>query len=50
MAKFFAALWRDERGQDLTEYVILIVIIALGVTLAIFALREEIVDVFGGAP
>ena len=46
MTKFLNALWQDESGQDLTEYVLLIVIIALGVTLAIVALRDEIINVF----
>jgi Flp pilus assembly pilin Flp len=28
MHKFFAKLWDDESGQDLTEYVLLIVLIS----------------------
>ena len=46
MREFLDALWSDDSGQDLTEYVLLIVIIALGVTLAAIALREEIINVF----
>ncbi len=46
MKRFFSALWRDDAGQDLTEYVMLVVIIALGVTLAVVALRDELISVF----
>ena len=46
MRQFLDTLWNDESGQDLTEYVLLVVIIALGVTLAAIALREEIIAVF----
>jgi len=42
-------LWQDEAGQDLTEYVLLVVIIALGVTVAVAALRDEIANVFNRA-
>ena len=47
MSQFFDALWSDESGQDLTEWVLLIVVIALSVTLAIIALREELLHAFG---
>ena len=46
MRQFLDTLWCDESGQDLTEWVLLIVIIALSVTLAIVALREELLNVF----
>ena len=46
MKRFLGNRWRRESGQDLTEYVALVVIIALGVTLAVVALREEILSVF----
>ncbi len=46
MVKRFFKLWRDDAGQDLTEYVMLVVIIALGVTLAVVALRDELISVF----
>jgi Flp pilus assembly pilin Flp len=39
MHKFFAKLWDDdESGQDLTEYVLLIVLISLAATAALTAL------------
>jgi Flp pilus assembly pilin Flp len=34
MNKCFAKLWDDESGQDLTEYVLLIVLISLAATAA----------------
>ena len=49
MPALLNALWRDESGQDLTEYVLLIVIIALGVTAAIIVLRDQISQVFDDA-
>ena len=49
MSKLLNAIWRDESGQDLTEYVLLVVIIALGVTVAIVALRDQISQVFNDA-
>lgn len=49
MRALLNALWADESGQDLTEYVLLVVIIALGVTVAVVALRDEISTVFNNA-
>ena len=49
MRALLNALWADESGQDLTEYVLLVVIIALGVTVAVVALRDEISAVFNQA-
>jgi len=40
------ALWDDARGQDLVEYVLIIVFIALGVAAALLALRGSIESVF----
>ncbi len=49
MPALLNALWSDESGQDLTEYVLLIVVIALGVTGAIIVLRDQISAVFNNA-
>ena len=49
MRALMNALWQDESGQDLTEYVLLLVIIALGVTVAVVALKDEIETVFNDA-
>ena len=49
MTQFLDTLWRDESGQDLIEWVLLIVVIALSVTLTVVALREELLYVFGRA-
>lgn len=40
------ALWNDDQGQDLVEYVLIIVFIALGVAAALIALRGSIENVF----
>lgn len=39
-------LWRDELGQDLTEYALLVVLIALASVLAIGALAGAISNTF----
>jgi len=39
-------LWVDESGQDLTEYVILILILAAAIGVAVAALRDEISALF----
>ncbi|MEX2532302.1 MAG: Flp family type IVb pilin [Gemmatimonadota bacterium] len=49
MNKFFATLWSDESGQDLAEYVLLLVLIAVVVATAIIAFRGAITDGFNGA-
>ena len=49
MNKFFATLWSDESGQDLAEYVLLLVLIAVVVATAIIAFRGAIVDGFNNA-
>jgi Flp pilus assembly pilin Flp len=46
MNRLARALWDDARGQDLVEYVLIIVFIALGVAAALIALRGSIVGVF----
>lgn len=49
MQKFFAKLWNDESGQDLTEYVLLIVLISLAATAALTALGEAVSTGFSNA-
>jgi Flp pilus assembly pilin Flp len=49
MRHLIQTLARDESGQDLTEYVLLIVIIALAVGTALVALRDEILSLFNDA-
>ena len=49
MKAFLSTLWADEAGQDLTEYVLLLVIIALGVTAAVVAFRTQLSASFGAA-
>jgi Flp pilus assembly pilin Flp len=40
--KMFQILWQEERGQDLVEYALLIVLIGLGAIAAITRLAEVI--------
>jgi pilus assembly protein Flp/PilA len=42
-------LWQDEEGQDLVEYGLLVVLIALGAILAMKTLASGISDAFGNA-
>ena len=37
---------RDERGQGLTEYALIIAVIAVAVLVALFFLRDQITNVF----
>jgi Flp pilus assembly pilin Flp len=49
MQKFFNALWSDESGQDATEYVLLVVLIALAITAGMTVLATGINGAFGNA-
>ncbi len=42
-------LWKDEEGQDLVEYALLVVLIALGAIAAIKGLASAISDAFSNA-
>jgi len=42
MRKFFRGLWEDESGQDATEYVLLVVLIALAITAGMTVLATGI--------
>lgn len=41
-----ARLWRDEEGQDLVEYALLVVLIALGAIAAMSGLASAISNAF----
>lgn len=47
--KLLQALWTDESGQDLVEYVLLLIIVATTVGIAIFAFRGEVSSLFQSA-
>jgi Flp pilus assembly pilin Flp len=49
MKDFLTTLWTDESGQDLAEYVLLLVLIAVVVAAAIILFRNAIVDGFNNA-
>ena len=42
MRKFFRELWDNESGQDATEYVLLVVLIALAITAGMTVLATGI--------
>ena len=49
MRKLLLRLWREEAGQDLTEYALLMVLIALAVIASMQALATAISSVYSNA-
>lgn len=49
MTQFTQALWSDQSGQDLVEYVLIILVIALGVFAALTALKGGLSSAFNKA-
>lgn len=49
MTELMTTLWKDESGQDLAEYGLLLALIAVVVVTAIVAFRDEIVTAFNDA-
>lgn len=49
MSHFLTTLWNDESGQDLAEYVLLLVLIAVVVAAAILLFRDAIINGFNSA-
>ena len=49
MRKLFQQLWSDESGQDATEYVLLVVLIALAITAGMTILATGINGAFTNA-
>jgi pilus assembly protein Flp/PilA len=49
MGNLFKRLWREDEGQDLTEYALLIVLIALLAVVSIGTLGDAISDVMTNA-
>lgn len=46
MQAFLRELWTDESGQDATEYVLLVMVIALGIIAGMQVLQTAINDAF----
>lgn len=49
MMRMLSRLWKEEEGQDLTEYALLVVLIALVCIASISTLGSAISDVFSNA-
>jgi pilus assembly protein Flp/PilA len=49
MKKFMLRLWKEENGQDLTEYALLLALVALGAIAAMQGLGSAINQAFAGA-
>ncbi len=49
MKQLLLKLWRDESGQDLTEYALLLVLIALAAVASVQTLGNAINNVFNNA-
>jgi Flp pilus assembly pilin Flp len=49
MKDLFRTLWRDDSGQDTTEYVLLVLLVALAVTAGMIVLATEINAAFSEA-
>ena len=49
MTSFLNTLWQDDSGQDMAEYALLLVLIAVVVAVAVIALRNAIVNGFDAA-
>ena len=49
MQNLLLRLWHDEAGQDLTEYALLMVLIALASVTAMRGLAQAISNVYGNA-
>ncbi len=49
MQDLFKTLWRDDSGQDTTEYVLLVLLVALAVTAGMLVLATSINNSFSTA-
>ena len=49
MKNLLMGLWKEESGQDLVEYSLLVVLVALGAITGMRTLRTAINTVFGSA-
>ena len=49
MKNLMQTFWSDESGQDMAEYALLLVLIAVVVTVAVIAFRGAITDAFNNA-
>lgn len=46
MKELFTSFWKDESGQGLTEYALIIALVSIALILVLIAFRDEIGRVF----
>jgi pilus assembly protein Flp/PilA len=46
---WFVSFWKDDSGQDMAEYALLLVLIAVVIAVAVVTFRDAIVSAFEGA-
>lgn len=49
MKRRIASLWKEEQGQDLTEYALLLVLVSLAAIATLGTLANAIINVFSNA-
>lgn len=49
MKKFIRLMWSDDQGQDLAEYGLLLILIAVAVVTGIGLFKDQIIAVFSQA-
>ena len=49
MRSFLVRVWKDEEGQDLIEYGLLLVFIALVAVASLGSIKSAVVNIFSGA-
>lgn len=49
MKRLIARLWKEEAGQDLTEYALLLVLVSLAAIATLGTLANAIINVFSNA-
>ncbi len=49
MVAFLKSLWTDERGQGMTEYALILALVAVAIILVVIAFRDRIAEVFRSA-
>lgn len=48
MMNMLKRLWKEEEGQGMTEYGLIIALVAVALIVTIVALKDQLVDIFKG--